>query len=420
VALLAVPFSARLGEEVMQSHDAVIIGGGPAGATAAILLARDGWRVAVVERKQFPRRKVCGEYVSGTTLPLLERLGVAEAFLDSAGPPVREVGLFAGDADLRSALPRPASMLWGRALSREKLDTLLMAEAVRSGAQVLQPFTAIGVHRQADWFVCQIRDEVTDAEEELRSPVVLAAHGSWEVGTLPTQRPRRRPRASDLLAFKAHFTGSALPDGLMPLLAYPGGYGGMVHCDDGRVSLSCCVRRDVLMRLRRGAGGEAGEAVLGHIAESCRAVRHVLDHAERVGPWLAAGPILPGIRLKQDDGIVRVGNAAGEAQPVIAEGISMAMQGAWLACEELREWRKQGSKPATLRGATRRYAKAWRQMFAARLQVSRVIAHCAMRPGVFRTVLPVLRKLPSLLTLGARLSGKATGLGTVRSPEARG
>ena len=54
---------------------------------------------------------------------------------------------------------------------------------------------------------------------------------------------------SDLFAFKAHFRDSDLPAGLMPLLAFPGGYGGLVHSDAGRTSLSCCIRRDALANL---------------------------------------------------------------------------------------------------------------------------------------------------------------------------
>ena len=70
------------------AYDAVVIGGGPAGATTALLLARAGWSVALVERSVFPRPKVCGEFLSATNAPLLRHLGVAEAFLDLAGPDV--------------------------------------------------------------------------------------------------------------------------------------------------------------------------------------------------------------------------------------------------------------------------------------------------------------------------------------------
>src|SRR5437899_12079169 len=102
-------------------NDAVVIGGGPAGATAACLLARAGWSVALLERKVFPRRKVCGEYLSGTNLPLFRRLGLGEFFEASAGPEVRRVRLFAGSTILQADLPRSTGPQSGsgRALGRE-------------------------------------------------------------------------------------------------------------------------------------------------------------------------------------------------------------------------------------------------------------------------------------------------------------
>jgi menaquinone-9 beta-reductase len=81
--------------------DALIIGGGP-----ALLLAKAGWSVALVEKASFPRGKVCGEFLSATNWPLLRHLGVAESFVELAGPDVRQVGLFSGDHVVTSDMPR--------------------------------------------------------------------------------------------------------------------------------------------------------------------------------------------------------------------------------------------------------------------------------------------------------------------------
>jgi len=379
-------------------YDALVIGGGPGGAATALLLARTGRAVAVVEKKAFPRRKVCGEFLSATSLPLLDHLRVGEAFRRAAGPDVRRVGLFAGEAALTADLPAVSSPRWGRALGRETLDTLLLKEAQSAGAKVMQPFSVVELRTNEGGNCCVAAGG--GKVRELHAPVVIAAHGSWDVGPLPTQVPRRSPRDEDLFGFKAHFRDTSLPHELMPLLAFPGGYGGMVTCDNGRVSLSCCVRRDRLARIRE-PGEEAGEAVLRHIRRSCRGVDEMLAVATRDGPWLAAGPIRPGIRLRSDDRVLRVGNAAGEAHPVVAEGISMALQAAWLLAERLTSPRP---RPRTAVAAD--YAHAWRRAFRPRLVTSTAIAHWAMHPGVVARAVPIIRRLPALLTWGARLSGK--------------
>ena len=105
---------------------------------------------SLFEKKSFPRRKVCGEYLSATSLPLLDRLGIGAAFRDLAGPPVCRVGLFAGTRVLSADLPRPAGKAeWGRALAREHLDTLLLEEAARAGA-VTRPTAAIAKAARTD------------------------------------------------------------------------------------------------------------------------------------------------------------------------------------------------------------------------------------------------------------------------------
>src|SRR5262245_52709731 len=100
------------------NFDAIIVGGGPAGSTAALLLARAGWSVAVIERSEFPRGKVCGEFLSASNFPLLHDLGLIGEFLNSAGPAVTRIGLFAGNDVISAAMPRlrGAGDGWGHAL----------------------------------------------------------------------------------------------------------------------------------------------------------------------------------------------------------------------------------------------------------------------------------------------------------------
>ena len=391
-------------------YDALVIGGGPGGATAALLLARAGWSVALMEERAFPRRKVCGEYLSATSFPLLRHLGVGDAFHSAAGPEVGRVGLFAGATIVDAALPLPREhgAAWGRALAREHLDTILLTKAAEAGVEVFQPWSAKTLTEVSDGYFCRAESHGKAGRIDVYARIVIAAHGSWTTGALPTQPKKQPARPSDLLAFKAHFRDSALTPGLMPLWVFPGGYGGIVHCDDGRVSVSCCIRRDRLADLRRGCGLDAGDAVLAYLMEECLGVRRALAGARREETWLAAGPIRPGIRLRSQRGLFAVGNAAGEAHPVVAEGISMAMQSAWLLAERLIAWRRQGGASAFLADVGDDYVRAWRRAFVPRLRAASVIAHWGMRPVTVAGLLPLLRRWPALLTLWARLSGKAT------------
>jgi flavin-dependent dehydrogenase len=394
----------------LERYDAAIIGGGPAGSTLAILLARSGWSVILFERKAFPRRKVCGEYLSATNWPVFEELGIASTLAQSAGPPVREVGLLVGKHVLRAELPKPdaAGEAWGCALGREHLDTLLLAEAARLGVNVRQPWTCMDFARDANGFVVQASDQDSRAGATVGATLLLAAHGSWNPGSLATQPPQRPQRGSELFGFKAHFRQSGLPDGLMPLLSFPGGYGGLVHCDAGRTSLSLCIRRDRLQRLPREPHRSAGEAVFDYLLETTPALRDIVANSDREGAWLSAGPIRPGIRRAYRDGVFLLGNAAGEAHPAVAEGISMALQSAWIL-SGLLTGQREAIRDMALRnqiGAV--YQRRWRSAFAPRIHAASAIAQWAMHPKAVTATLPFIRNYPALLTWGARQSGKAT------------
>jgi menaquinone-9 beta-reductase len=400
---------------MQNSFDAVIIGAGPAGATAAILLARAGWSVALVEKQTFPRRKVCGECIAASNLPLLDALGIWSdgTRLDAnAGAPLRQVALMQGARTIVADLPSSDHFLhpWGRAVGRETLDTLLLEQAEIAGATIFQPFSVQATTGTTGDHQCQIRAVDSGQEAVLRARVLIAAHGSWE--PLPSNRQARRHtrRPADLFAFKANFVKANLGAGLLPVLSFAGGYGGMVQAANGILTLACCIREDKLEACRKAAPGvRAGEVVEALLKRECRGVAQALQGAHIQGPWLASGPLDPGIRLRPDEHFFRIGNAAGEAHPIIGEGISMAIQSAWLLCAGLLKadaLRSGLSDVQWQRRVSVRYNEDWHSHFSGRLRLAELFAQLAMRPAVSAPLLALLSRWPSLLGHGARLSGK--------------
>jgi flavin-dependent dehydrogenase len=408
--------------------DALVIGAGPAGTASAILLAQAGWRVIIVEQHTYPRRKVCGECIAAGNLDLLDQLGIGTDFRRAAGPELRQIGWMGASSTSIGDMPpcTAGRYRYGRAVGRDWLDTKLLQRAGSFGVVVLQPARARTVGGELGGYECTI-DSLPGGSRTLRTPVVVDAHGSWERGptfstnehagtALGAGTARVRRRSSELLAFKANFRNTALAPGFLPVLALPGGYGGMVVADGGLTTLACCLRRDTLSACRALVPhASAGAAVEAFLRRSCSGVREALKGAHREGTWLSVGPLRPGVRVGFGGGVFRVGNAAGESHALIGEGISMALQSSALLAALLTRW------PATaIRGRFgielhRSYAAAWRRAFAPRLRLAAVYAHVAMRPLLAEPAQALLGRWPTLLRSAAQLAGKAAS-GALRPP----
>jgi 2-polyprenyl-6-methoxyphenol hydroxylase-like FAD-dependent oxidoreductase len=403
--------------------DALIVGAGPAGASTAIRLATAGWYVILIEQHSYPRHKVCGECIAAGSWALLDELGVGSELRHLAGPDLRQVGWMSAEGTLVARMPAcpEGPYRYGRALGRDYLDAVLLERARSLGVRVLQPAKLLEVSGAVGRFDCRYElrsphvPRATQWREQgtLRATVVIDAHGSWErelVWSGTARGPARRLRRSDseLLAFKASYQNAKLPRGLLPVIAFNGGYGGMVMADHARTTLACCIRRDALESFRRDAPGEtAGAAIEAYLRRTCHGIAEALSDAQRDGSWLSVGPIRPGVRVDAADPILRVGNAAGEAHPLIGEGIGMALKSAALLAAQL------GPKPAVAYDwkhfdRTRRtYAAAWRHQFASRLRIAQLYAHIAMNPTLSLAAHGVITRLPQVLTFAARMAGKA-------------
>ncbi|MBV8742695.1 MAG: FAD-dependent monooxygenase [Sinobacteraceae bacterium] len=411
--------------------DALVIGAGPAGASIAIRLARQGWRVVLVEQNGYPRQKVCGECLGPASLELLDELGLGSKIRALAGPSIRQVAWMVGAHTTVGRMPARRTGLYahGCAIGRDVLDLLILEHARSQGVEVLQPAKVRRVHGGPGHFecICEWRSDQAAAKHErpaesrLTASLVIDAHGSWERG--PEYDPvghanaaTLRPRAADLLAFKATFQDSTLEPGVLPVLCLPGGYGGMVVSDRGRTTVACCIRRDTLSLWRARVGeGSAGDAVDEYLRSSCAGVANVLGNAQRREPWLAVGALRTGFHPRAPRGVLRIGNAAAEAHPLIGEGICMALQSARLLASLCARRPAQLDVPFILH-LQRAQRLISRRDFSARMRLAQLFAQVAMRPSLAAVATVLLKRCPSALTAAAALAGKARAGVLQRAP----
>ena len=299
-----------------------IAGAGPAGATTALVLARAGLRVLLVDRARFPRDKLCGDTINPGALAVLDRLGLS-SYVEEHG--LRLDGMIVtgeGGARVRGRYRG----CWGRALRRRDLDWWLVRSAIAAGArfedgvQVLEAMVSQGergpevrgvVVRGRDGTPLQLPALATVAADGRRSTLAfglgLARHPAW---------PRR-------------WAAGAYVEGVAGLTSY-----GEMHVRrhsylgvapmPGGVANACLVTGD-----RRGFD-DPGARLRAAIAADAR-LRERFAHARFVSPVVSLGPLAVDTTAAGLRGLVLAGDAAGFIDPITGDGIHFALRGAELA-----------------------------------------------------------------------------------------
>jgi flavin-dependent dehydrogenase len=348
------------------AYDVAVIGAGPAGSAAATLLARAGRRVLLIEKDQFPRSKVCGEFLSAQALPLLERLGVRRQIEACAPEQIRGGRLqLPGGRTVAFPLAEPAF-----GLSRYRLDHLLAAHAQTSGAQVRFGTRVLSALPANGGF--RILTAEQGEERDVRASTVVGAWGRWDALDRGLGRRFLNDRGR-YFGWSRDYESKPSLAGEVRLYAFRGGYCGLSRVEGGTVNLAGVVSASWHRRL-----GASWDAVVGHARRENAALDADLSPLSP-GPtgFLGTGPVFFTRKPPVEKGILMVGDAAGFLDPFSGQGQAAALASGMLAADTIQRVFRGEIAAAAL---SREYARAWRRRFARRFGWSKVFRRLMLNP----------------------------------------
>ena len=373
--------------------DIVVIGGGPAGAAAAVYTARAGYSVCLVERHSFPRETLCGEFLSGEAIAVLRDLGLEQEFLSLAPSHITRFTLCPDRG------PRLSETLGFTAygMKRSTFDRMLLETARSHGVSIIQPADVESVMRLEEGFEFLCRT----------SEGLHTVRGRWAVGAYgrssPLDRQLKRPFAgtrTGLNGIKFHVPASTLADvrsDEILICTGPGIYCGINHVDGGSATICFLEQRRGNAGSPRGRVRELAESNPGFARIMTPDALLAVDNAAIFG----TGNIYFGPRSVVECGMLMVGDAARVIAPLAGDGISMALQGAQLLGRLFEQERRT---PEGRDALEQRYRREWEKLFKVRVRTALLLQRVLLSTRLRRLTSSLLESAPSLLRTALKLT----------------
>jgi flavin-dependent dehydrogenase len=378
-------------------HDVLIVGAGPAGSIAGLVLARAGVRVRIVDRASFPRDKLCGDTINPGTLARLRALGVADE-IDACALPIDGMLVTSARAAVVGRYPRGVS---GRALRRRDLDWILLRCAIRAGCAfdpdvlatrpIVDGSRVTGVHLRGKAGECRLAARVTIAADGRRSAI------AWRLGAARHPvRPRR-------WAIGAYVTGvgewasSGVGDPVGRQLTDSPALGEMHVRRHGYIGVAAVARGLTNVCIVR-PSAPADEVMRDPVS--------LLRRMTRADPFLAArfadavlvtrpvvlGPLAVDTTAPPLDGLLLAGDAAGFIDPMTGDGLRFAVRGGELAADAALDALAHGWTGVHARLDARRRAE-----FTGKQRFNRALRALVARPRLVDAVAAASRLAPAVL-----------------------
>jgi geranylgeranyl reductase family protein len=352
----------------MQSFDVAIIGAGPAGSATAIGLAKRGYDVALIDKKLFPREKLCGDFVNPINWAVFADLGVADRVL--AEPHGQVTGFRITNCSGREAEARFRSRdlerSMGLGLRRAALDQLLVQRAAELGAVTRLGYRIEKLSRTAQGWQLKI------AEENWQAKVLIGADGrnSWVAQQLGLNRSAAMQGRS--VGFQSRLRCAGVTRGQIEIHLFSGGYAGVVGLGDGTITLGMAIDKRRLGR-ERGA-----DFVFNKLAQNIH-LKEIIERSNGAAELSSVYPVYFPKRRCVADHALLVGDAARVSEPVTGEGIYFAMRSGLLAAESIDIALQRGNLAANgLAG----YERACRRAFRSRLALNSLLRFAVYRPAL--------------------------------------
>lgn len=346
----------------------LVIGGGPAGATAAWALARGGHDVRLVERDAAPRDRICGEFVSVEAQAVLRLMGVDPAALGA--PAIDRLRLVHDRQVAETALPFCA---YG--LTRRTMDAAMLAAAAGVGAGIERGVTV----RAIEGATVELVDGPATPEHLVLATGKHDLRGAKRVS---------RGTVTDLVGFKSYFELTPLMrDGLtgyIEVLLFDGGYAGLQLVEGGRANLCLLVTRDRFAH----AGSwpallDSLQVACGHLADRLAGARELLDR-----PLTIAG-VPYGFRHRptaiDPPSLYRVGDQCAVIPSFSGDGMAIAMHSGLAAAAAIA-----GGEDA------RRYHAQRRAEFGGQIRLAQALYRLGRPPALQPWLVAAARTWPGL------------------------
>jgi menaquinone-9 beta-reductase len=387
--------------------DVIVVGGGPAGASVASSLAREGADVLVLDRARFPRDKICAEYLSPQASRILSDMGVLDEVEASnpghlAGMRVRAPnglvmdGEFAANHGFRGFRDK------GLAIRRTILDEIVLRGAGKAGARVEESVRITDIVRDdAHGRVRGVRTIAPDGEPRVRrARYVVGADGLRSVvgrrlGLMRTSRiwPRR-------IALVAHYTKVRDVTDMGEMHVDYDGYFGIVDVGHGKMNVAVVIP---MSRARQLSGTEDKTSFFETWISSRPHLAERFAGAERLTPVSATGPFATTSRQAWSPGAALVGDAADFFDPFTGEGIYAALRGGELLAPHLLE--ALGSNPREERRILSGYDTARKQEFGGKWKLERIVGMSIAHPYFLNNAAKVLSRRKDLADLLVGVAG---------------